>query len=680
AATSSPPPPAADAPATADDEEEYEDAPPSPWWRDVRTLLLLGGCFCLFSFYRGLWDADESRYAEIPREMLQHHAVWLPTLDGFTYLEKPQLNYWPTEFFYWVFGVHGAVARIAPCLYFLATLVLVYDFLRRYVSREVAYAAAGMLLFQPLFAFLGIMVLTDGPLTFWLTLALVAAGNLRLAAQPLRRWAWVFWLGCLGAFLTKALVGLFFPVGILLVDLIVRGNVRQLARMTLTLILGGLLCLLACGQWLYTMTTVEPGFLHYYFIVQQFDRFVGQQHGGNWFLFLIALPAFTWPWWPLAPSLLKNVWRGLRHGRGPRPLTPDAQALDATAPPTALPATLEGQPAAAPAADANPNPNANTSRLPAHYPLRGFLFLWFASIFGFFSLSHGQLITYFLPAIPPLVMLLAIEFHAASAELQRRCLMLGWLTGWLTLAAGVAFLVGLQVADPVKLEMGAAPHQALVVGALLLMATILFYLLFGHQFLPRRAGRDPIAGYLLLLLVAEFAVATMTTNLVSADVADSQLVVRLAAAHPDYLPVHWSNHTLEADRAAGLYFGLRREVAHVGRAVAHDAKDHRGSELLYCLDQTDPTVADHLLFADWPAFVKAWTPTAGLLPKHVLLCVPRNRETELPPAVLKMEVEQPQYFGRFILYHLVLPPAGSHDHGTPRLPEFNLGNFNPAGN
>ena len=65
----------------------------------IRSEILLLVAFCGFLFFYGLGafgllGADEPRYAQIAREMLDH-ADWItPTLNGKPWLEKPPLYYW----------------------------------------------------------------------------------------------------------------------------------------------------------------------------------------------------------------------------------------------------------------------------------------------------------------------------------------------------------------------------------------------------------------------------------------------------------------------------------------------------------------------------------------------------------------------------------------------------------
>jgi 4-amino-4-deoxy-L-arabinose transferase-like glycosyltransferase len=102
-----------------------------------RTDLLLLVAFCGFLFFYGLGafglvGADEPRYAQVAREMLDRSDWVTPTLQGKPWLEKPVFYYWQAMLSFRVFGVTGQAARI-PAAFDAALLVaVIYFFLRRF--------------------------------------------------------------------------------------------------------------------------------------------------------------------------------------------------------------------------------------------------------------------------------------------------------------------------------------------------------------------------------------------------------------------------------------------------------------------------------------------------------------------------------------------------------------------
>ena len=103
----------------------------------VRTDSLLLAGFCAFLFLYGLGQfgligADEPRYAQVAREMLECHDWVTPVLGGRPWLEKPPLYYWQAKLAYAIFGVSDWAARL-PSVVDASLLVLaVYFFLRRF--------------------------------------------------------------------------------------------------------------------------------------------------------------------------------------------------------------------------------------------------------------------------------------------------------------------------------------------------------------------------------------------------------------------------------------------------------------------------------------------------------------------------------------------------------------------
>jgi 4-amino-4-deoxy-L-arabinose transferase-like glycosyltransferase len=103
----------------------------------IDSLLLTG--FCAFLFFHGLAQfgligADEPRYAQVAREMLQRRDWVTPTLGGRPWLEKPPLYYWQAIVAYAIFGVSDRAARLPAALDATLLVLAVYFFLRRFRS------------------------------------------------------------------------------------------------------------------------------------------------------------------------------------------------------------------------------------------------------------------------------------------------------------------------------------------------------------------------------------------------------------------------------------------------------------------------------------------------------------------------------------------------------------------
>lgn len=86
-----------------------------------------------------LFEPDEGRYAQIPREMLTAREWIVPTLQGEPYLDKPPLFYWFVMMSYAVFGYSDGAARLIPALAMHATVLLTYWLGRRIVGDRSAF-------------------------------------------------------------------------------------------------------------------------------------------------------------------------------------------------------------------------------------------------------------------------------------------------------------------------------------------------------------------------------------------------------------------------------------------------------------------------------------------------------------------------------------------------------------
>jgi len=103
----------------------------------TRTDALLLAGFCAFLFFYGagqfgLIGADEPRYAQVAREMLDRHDWITSTLGGHAWLEKPPLYYWQAMLAYSAFGVSDVAARIPAGIDATLLVIAVYLFFRRF--------------------------------------------------------------------------------------------------------------------------------------------------------------------------------------------------------------------------------------------------------------------------------------------------------------------------------------------------------------------------------------------------------------------------------------------------------------------------------------------------------------------------------------------------------------------
>jgi 4-amino-4-deoxy-L-arabinose transferase-like glycosyltransferase len=112
----------------------------------TRTDVLLLAGFCTFLFFYGiaqfgLIGADEPRYAQVAREMLERRDWVTPTLGGHAWLEKPPLYYWQAMLVYSVRGVSDAAARIPSAIDATLLVVAIYLFFRKFRSAVAVDAA-----------------------------------------------------------------------------------------------------------------------------------------------------------------------------------------------------------------------------------------------------------------------------------------------------------------------------------------------------------------------------------------------------------------------------------------------------------------------------------------------------------------------------------------------------------
>jgi len=190
-----------------------------PGTRAHRLYWGLAGLLCLVWLAtlagRPLFNPDEARYAEIPREMLSGGDWVIPHLNGLDYIEKPPLQYWATAASYGLLGVSEFSARLYTALTALATIALIGFLAARLSGNGAGWRAAAVLSGMFMFVVLGQLMTLDMSLTFWMSASLAAfllaqqAQRARQAPQAQsaeRGWMLFAWLAAALGVLTKGLV------------------------------------------------------------------------------------------------------------------------------------------------------------------------------------------------------------------------------------------------------------------------------------------------------------------------------------------------------------------------------------------------------------------------------------------------------------------------------------------
>ncbi len=354
-------------------------------------LLLFFGIFYLLPLDgRPLWQPDETRYAEISREMLARGDWVVPRLLDLRYFEKPVAGYWLNSLSQWLFGDGNMAARLAPALSTALSAALVFWLaLSLWSDRRKAWAACLIYLSCFLVYAIGTYNTLDSILTLWLNAAMVGCHAAISASSPRRKItaSILAGLACGMAFLTKGFLALVIPVIVVTPFMLWRRRIGEFFANGLIMIAAAAMI---SAPWAIAIAMQEPDYWHYFFWVEHIQRFAADnaQHKEPFWFFVPILMAGVMPWLGLLPSALAGGWRQRRE----------------------QPALL-------------------------------YLLLWAAMPFLFFSIARGKLPTYILPCFAPLALLMA---HAAIGKLDAGHLRVFTVNGWINGVAGL--LVALAVA------------------------------------------------------------------------------------------------------------------------------------------------------------------------------------------------------------------------------------------
>src|SRR5208282_564731 len=370
----------------------------------TRSEVFLLVAFCGFLFFYGLGafgllGADEPRYAQVAREMLNRSDWVTPTLQGKPWLEKPVLYYWQAMLSFRLAGTTDQAARL-PAAFDAAMLIVgIYFFLRRFRPGSefdgalITASCAGVVIFAHAAA-------TDMPLAAAFAIALLGWYAWYESRRHIYLAAFYIFLA-LGT-LAKGPVAPALSAVIIFLFVALRRDWRAVAG---TLWIPGIVLYFAVMlPWYVAVQLRNPEFFRIFILEHNFARFSGNvyhHHQPFWFYLPVFLLAMT-PW---TVALVFAVW-----SEGKRTLA--------------------------------------SSKPEDSWPL--FLLIWMLVPILFFSASQSKLPGYILPAVPAGALLVA-EYLADHRRQEKKLSPL--------FAAGHGVLCGLLIFGALSAASIASSHH-----------------------------------------------------------------------------------------------------------------------------------------------------------------------------------------------------------------------------
>jgi 4-amino-4-deoxy-L-arabinose transferase-like glycosyltransferase len=417
----------------ASDRSNFMNDTPSrlPLTRLSLLLLLLALAIVWFAplGLRHLVPSDEGRYAEMAREMFVTGDWITPRYNGYKYFEKPPLQTWANALTFAWFGIGEWQARLYTALTGYAGVILLGYTGMRVFNGVTGFCAAVVLATSPYWNLMGHFNTLDMGLSFWMELtlcSLLLAQRPNLAAREVRLWMWLCWAGMALALLSKGLIGLILPGAVLVLYTLIA---RDWALWKRLYIGSGLIVFaIIAAPWFVLVQAKNPEFLNFFFIVQQFKRYLTpeQNRPGAFYYFVPVLIVGFLPW-------LSVTFQSARHA-------------------------------------------LKVPRQPNGFAPVMLLIVWTVFIFLFFSASHSKLLSYTLPIAPSIALLIAIYLPLLTRAQWHRHLV-GYAVFLVVAAFGALFLGRMgsgHTPNALYREFQVWVYAALAVAFVLTLAAIVF--------------------------------------------------------------------------------------------------------------------------------------------------------------------------------------------------------------
>lgn len=322
-------------------------------------VMLMGIMFFAGLGQLNLINPDESRHALISREMIDSGNFITPSLYGEPYYDKPVFLNWLISGALSIFGELESAIRLPVAIAALATTLACSAILRIGTATNFIRASQLILIVlptMPLFFVMGRVAITDILLTCTITLSLLAMSPVITTGVAANARVYLGWALMGFGMLIKG------PVAVLLAGAIAGITSTRLwgLRKTLSLLKpfhGAVIVLGVAAPWYVAAWLRSPEYIETFLIRHNLERYAvagAVTHQEAWWYYPLLLPAVLLPWSLLLPAAIRDRFAATERDR-----------LDV------------------------------------------FCGIWALTVILFFLPAKARLITYMLPAVPALAMILA---------------------------------------------------------------------------------------------------------------------------------------------------------------------------------------------------------------------------------------------------------------------------------